>query len=458
LASDRGSSTAHRPALVLAEAARAISAVALQGRSADDALARYGQPRRSQAAAARAAALESAIRAVTLGTLRWYLRLDALAAILLEGRALAPVLQGLLVAALHQLEYSRGRPEVTVSSAVDAARLLGQPRAAALINALLRRFLRERVALVSRVAADPVAASAHPAWLLSALQESWPDDWARVVEANNAQPPMTLRVDLTRSALAAYGVELARRDLSGAPLPWCPSAIVLARPIAVDQLPGFAEGCVSVQDAGAQLATQLLQPQAGERVLDACAAPGGKTGALLEATAGRIELTAVDIDAGRLARVADNLRRLRREAQLVCADLTQPPAWWDAQPFDHILLDAPCSAVGVIRRHPDIKLLRRAEDISALAERQRQLLTRCLSMLKPAGRLLYSTCSLLPAENERVFETALAQVPRSQPLSVSDLLHPALAASVKRCGHGIQLLPGSAAGTDGFYYACATVT
>ncbi len=460
LASDRGSSTAHRPALVLAEAARAISAVALQGRSADEALSPRGQARGSEgsAAAARAAAMQSAIRAVTLGTLRWYLRLDAVAAILLAGRPLAPALRGLLVAGLHQLEFSRGRPEVTVSSAVDAARLLRQPRAAALMNALLRRYLRERPALARRVAADPVAASAHPAWLLSALQESWPDDWAGVIEADNAPPPMTLRVDLTRLTPAAYRAELARHELRGVPLPWCPSAIVLGRPLAVDQLPGFAEGCVSVQDAGAQLAAQLLQPQPGERVLDACAAPGGKTGALLEASAGRVELTAVDSDAARLARVADNLRRLRREARLVCADLTQPPAWWDARPFDRILLDAPCSAVGVIRRHPDIKLLRRAEDITALADRQRQLLTRCLSMLKPAGRLLYSTCSLLPAENERVFETVLAQLPRMRPLSVSELLPPALAASVRRCGYGIQLLPGSAAGTDGFYYACATVT
>ncbi len=441
----------HRPALVLATAARAVSLVANEGRSADDALARY--------ASSGSAAQQSAVRAVTLGTLRWYLRLEALGGALLPKRPLVPALHALLLAALHQLEFSHGRPEVTVSSAVDASRLLRQPRAAGLMNALLRRFLREREPLRARVLADPVAASAHPAWLLAELAASWPSEWMRIVEANNAPPPMTLRLDLSRRSLVQYCAELANRGMGASTVAACPSALVLERPVPVGELPGFQEGWVSVQDAGAQLAPELLQVGVGERVLDACAAPGGKTGALLEASAGRIELTAVDIDSARLARVADNLQRLGRlhQAMLITADLTEAPSWWDGRPFDRILLDAPCSSVGVIRRHPDIKLLRRADDVGALVEVQKRLLARCLALLRPGGRLLYSTCSLLPAENDAVVEAVLRRLPAARALSFDDL-RPALAASVHRCSYGIQLLPGNAAGTDGFYYACATVT
>jgi 16S rRNA (cytosine967-C5)-methyltransferase len=213
---------------------------------------------------------------------------------------------------------------------------------------------------------------------------------------------------------------------------------------------------VSVQDAGAQLACALLAVSAGDRVLDACAAPGGKTGALLEAAGGDIDLTAVDIDAARLQRIAANLKRLGRTAHLVTADLTEEPAWSPEGRFDRILVDAPCSATGVIRRHPDIKLLRRPDDVAALAVSQRRILERCLQLLKPGGRLLYSTCSVLPAENERIVEAVLAGVPQARVLSLPDGVLPApdwLPRSI-----GGQLLPGNAAQTDGFYYACLTVT
>jgi 16S rRNA (cytosine967-C5)-methyltransferase len=215
-----------------------------------------------------------------------------------------------------------------------------------------------------------------------------------------------------------------------------------------------------VQDAGAQLAATLLAAQPGERVLDACAAPGGKTGALLEACDGRIELTAVDVDESRLRRVRANLERLGRvsQATLVCADLSAEPAWWDGRPFDRILLDAPCSSLGVIRRHPDIKLLRRAQDIEACARLQRALLSRCLSLLAPGGRLLYSTCSLLPAENDEVLGAVAAAVPGVRILPPEPSATAELAAIATRCRHGIQLLPGNSALTDGFYYAWATVS
>lgn len=440
---DAGSDTA---ANVLAHSARALLAVVDDGRSADDALARVGG----------AAAQRSAVRAITLGSIRWYLRLDAIAALLLAGKRLSPPLHALLVAALHQLEYSRNAPAALVSSAVDAVRVLREPRAAAMMNALLRRFGREREALLERASRNPVSDSAHPTWLIQALRHAWPEQWQHVLAANNAHPPMTLRLDTNRSSQPQYLQMLAAAGMAAQPLPWLASAMVLERPVAVTQLPGFAEGLVSVQDAGAQLAAALLQVRAGERVLDACAAPGGKTGALLESVDGALDLTALDIEPARLQRVADNLQRLRRQAALVCADLAADAGDWSAAPYDRILLDAPCSGTGVIRRHPDIKLLRRASDIDSMAQTQAQLLRRCLGLLRPGGQLLYTTCSVLPAENEQVVESVLNSM-----RGVRAFEWPAAAPQppglVPR-SIGAQLLPGNAALADGFYYACLTVT
>ena len=439
-------SVAGPAATVLVESATALAAVAYAGRSADAALLCETAP----------AAQRPAIRAITLGSLRWYWRLDAIAATLIAGKALVPALRALLLVALHQLEYSRNAPELTVSSAVDAARLLGQPHATGLINALLRRFLREREPLLARSLREPAAASAHPAWMLQALREAWPAHWPQIIEANNAHPPMSLRVDLSRATRERCQARLAERGLSAQAPAWLPTALLLDKPSAVSELPGFADGWLSVQDAGAQLACALLAVRAGERVLDACAAPGGKTGALLEAVDGDLSLTAVDIDGSRVRRIADNLKRLRRQAQLVTADLRDDLGWWSGEGFDCILVDAPCSATGVIRRHPDIKLLRRPEDVSALAGTQRRILEQCVTLLKPGGRLLYSTCSVLPAENERIVEAVLAANPGIQPLPLPAgvLLPP----DVLPRSIGVQLLPGNAAQTDGFYYACLTVS
>jgi 16S rRNA (cytosine967-C5)-methyltransferase len=431
---------------VLAQAARAISAVAIEGRAADDALLRVCSGETPAAA----------IRAVTLGSLRWYQRLDPLAGRLLAGRTLAPELRSLLIAGLHQIEYSRNPPPATISSAVDAVRLLKAPRAAGMINALLRRFLRERTALLEGALRTDAEAGAHPAWLIDALQVAWPEDWPLIVQANNAHPPMTLRVDLTRTSAALHAGVLAQHGLIAQPLAWMPSALVLDRPVRVTQVPGFAEGLVSVQDAGAQLASRLLEVEPGMRVLDACAAPGGKTGALLEAAGGPIALTAIDLDPARLELIGQNLRRLGREARLVAADLRQPPDWWDGQRFDRILVDAPCSATGVIRRHPDIKLLRRAQDLPALQDAQCAILTACLRLLAPGGRLLYSTCSVLPYENEGSVGRALEALPDAQVLPLESL--PGAAAPWRQRPIGVQLLPGNEAPVDGFYYACLTVT
>lgn len=429
----------------MSTAARVVAAVADDGRSFEDAFERLPL----------AAALRAAVRAVALGSLRWYLQLEPRVTRLLQGRALAPALRALLVVALHQLEHSRNPPPTTVSSAVDAARHLRQPRAAAMINALLRRYLRERQQLQRLEQADGPAATAHPAWLLAALESAYPDHWRAMVAANNQHPPLTLRVDRSRIDPQAYLQLLRQQSLSGRQLTWAAGAIVLDTPVAVTQLPGFDAGLVSVQDAGAQLAATLLDLAPGMRVLDACAAPGGKTGALLEAANDAIALTAVDIDGERLERVAQNLRRLRRTATLVAADLCAGLDWWDGTPFDRILLDAPCSGTGVIRRHPDIRLLRRSSDIEGFAATQRRLLQRCLSLLRPGGLLLYSTCSVLPAENDAVVEAALAAnaAARTVPPGGADLNPPW---QVKR--RGVQLLPRDQAPTDGFYYACLTVS
>jgi 16S rRNA (cytosine967-C5)-methyltransferase len=436
--------TAGNAAAVLAAAARAVAAVASGGRSADAVLAGAGGEQRA------------ALRAVTLGTLRHYLRLlPALRALLTDdGAGCAPALLALLACAAHQLEYSRNPREATVSQAVDAARLLRLPRAAGLVNAVLRRYLRERTELLARVDADPAAAAAHPAWLYQALAAAWPDDLAAILAANNAHPPLTLRVDRTRTPVSAYLAELAQAGLAAQAVAAVPTAVTLQRPVPVARLPGFGEGRVSVQDAHAQLAAPLLDPQPHERVLDACAAPGGKTGALLEHAGGSLELTAVDSDAARLEMIAANLRRTGREARLVAADLTAPPRWWDGRPFDRILLDAPCSSTGVIRRHPDIRLLRRASDIAPLAELQLRMVVACFRLLKPGGRLLYATCSILPQENAAVIAAFLAAEPEAAVLPLPLQRLPGLAA--RPSGAGVQLLPGGEAGGDAFYYACLT--
>ncbi|HTP40567.1 MAG TPA: 16S rRNA (cytosine(967)-C(5))-methyltransferase RsmB [Steroidobacteraceae bacterium] len=430
-------------ARTLAGAARAVAAV-LNGRAADAVLDEHlDDPQLAS------------LRALTLGTLRWYPRLQ----FLLRRLAAEPPVQlqtelaALLVVALHQLEYSRHRPEVCVSLAVDAARALGQQRAAGLVNALLRRYLRERDALQAALARDAAAAAAHPPWLYQRLREAWPEQLAAILAANNEPGPMTLRVNPARQSLAAYLQQLSAAGIDAQRVEWSTTAITLATPVPVAQLPGFAAGAVSVQDAAAQLAAPLLDARPGMRVLDACAAPGGKSGALLERAQGQLELTALDIDPARVQLIADTLQRLQLRATLVSADLAAAPAWWDARPFDRILLDAPCSATGVIRRHPDIKLLRRAADLRALAARQLALLKRCFGLLAPGGRLLYCTCSVLPEENAALVATFLQQEAFARELPLP--AQPWPAATVAQ-PVGRQILPGAGTGTDGFYYACLT--
>jgi 16S rRNA (cytosine967-C5)-methyltransferase len=269
---------------------------------------------------------------------------------------------------------------------VDAVRLLGEPKAAGFTNAVLRRFVTERGALCARMARKLAARTAYPAWLVEEVLRAWPGQVGQVLDAGNHHPPLSLRIDLSRITRAAYLAQLAAQDIAAREIQWIDSGITLDRPVAVTELPGFTEGLVSVQDAGAQVAALLLDAKPGQRVLDACAAPGGKTGHLLERAGGEIDLTAVDLTAPRVALIGENLTRLGRRARTLIADLRDPQALAGEAPYERILVDAPCSSTGVIRRHPDIKLLRRSTDIAALVTGQSDILRRALSRLAPGGR------------------------------------------------------------------------
>jgi 16S rRNA (cytosine967-C5)-methyltransferase len=430
----------------LAAAARAVEAVASRGQSADAALTG------SDAGPDRAA-----VRAISLGTLRWYLRLKpAVEALLSRPSDTDARVHALLVTAAHQIVYSRNAPELTVHAAVDAARVLGLAGAAGLVNAVLRRFVGERMALLEAVDATLAGRTAHPLWLAERIGAAWPGREEAILTANNQHPPMALRVDLSRGSVADYRSALMRASIESKEIQWMPGAVILDRPVGISDLPGFMEGLVSVQDAGAQLAAGLLEARPGMRVLDACAAPGGKTAHLLERLGEGSDVTAVDIDPERLERIAQNLARLKRRARLVVGDARRPESFWDGRPFDRILVDAPCSSTGVVRRHPDIKVLRRPGDIDAFSSLQLEILRASTGLLAPRGRLVYSTCSVLPEENAQVVQRLL----RCEPvLQVASMPRGAqLAPGALDCGPGVQLLPGSEAGTDGFYYACLEKT
>jgi 16S rRNA (cytosine967-C5)-methyltransferase len=430
---------------VLAAAARAIAGVSLHGQSAEHALAAFEQHER-----------RAAIRAITLGSLRWYLRLWPAIESLLARQQLAPEVRALLVAAAHQVEYSRNAPQASVHIAVDAARALGHQRASGLVNAVLRRFVSERRALFARLDEDLATATAHPGWLVDSLREAWPSQLNAILAANNAHPPLVLRIDRTRTSREECLRELAAAEINARPVDWAPTAVELERPRPIDAIPGFKEGRVSIQDAGAQLATPLLDAGRGMQVLDCCAAPGGKTLHILEHTPGLGGLLAIDIDAERLLRVRENLERAGRTARVAALDARAEDPALESEAFDRVMVDAPCSSTGVIRRHPDIKLLRRAHDVAALSGTQLGILKAAFRCVRPGGRLLYCTCSLLPAENEAVVQRFLdcegharaAAMPRAAELAPG---------AVERAV-GVQLLPGGDAGTDGFYYACLEKT
>ncbi len=387
------------------------------------------------------------VKALCFGVARWWPQLEALLGLLMERplKARDRDIKALLLLGLYQLQHMRIAPHAVVDETVGAARSLKKPWAAGLINALLRRFQREQTGLMATLEENPAARYAHPAWLLQRLQAAWPADWEASVGAANEQPPMSLRVNLSKVSREAYCEQLQAAGIGARSIDHTASGLVLEQPLDVAVLPGFQQGLVSVQDGGAQLAAGLLDPAPGQQLLDACAAPGGKTGHLLEMMDGRVDVTAVDIDAARLQRIHENLRRLGLPATICQGDAATPRGPWAERRYQRILLDVPCSATGVIRRHPDIKLLRRAADIPPLVVLQAQILDAAWPLLEPGGLLLYATCSLLPEENQQQVQRFLQRQSgaRERPIEAS---------WGHACEVGRQILPGEAE-MDGFYYA-----
>lgn len=390
---------------------------------------------------------EKAILAeIVYGSCRWYHRLDAVLAVLLKKplRARDLVIHSLLITGLYQLQFMRVKPHAVVAETVNAVRQLKKPALAGLVNGVLRSFQRDGESILAELDKDPVTRYSLPPWLLGKLKKHWPDHWQTVVSALLEAPPLTLRVNRRVSDAARYQQRLQQAGMSGYLLDGVASALVLEQPVGVDRLPGFADGDVSVQDGGAQLAALLLDVRDGEEVLDACAAPGGKTGHLLEQ--GEIALTAMDEDEARLERVRQNLERLKLDARVLAGDAADATEQWADRHYDAILLDVPCSATGVIRRHPDIKLLRQPEDIGRLAQLQQRILENAWATLKPGGRLLYVTCSLMPEENDVQVANFIKKHNNARVMKINPGVEHVT------CNHGIQLLPGLAQ-TDGFYYA-----
>ncbi|NIE75752.1 16S rRNA (cytosine(967)-C(5))-methyltransferase RsmB [Pantoea sp. Tr-811] len=384
---------------------------------------------------------------LAFGTARWQPRLDLLAAQLLQKpfKAADADVQALLLVGLYQLFYTRIPAHAALGETVGCADKLKKPWAKGLLNAVLRRAQREGEALLAGMERDPVVRTAHPRWLQKSLKAFWPEQWEAICAANNAHPPMILRVNRRHHSRDGYLALLAGAGIAASACQYSRDGIVLAQACDVRGLPGFAEGWVSVQDEAAQLSADLLELAPGQRVLDACCAPGGKTCHLLEAEPGLAHMTAIDLEAKRLTRVRENLDRLQLDAELIACDARDTASWWDGKPFQRILLDAPCSATGVIRRHPDIKLTRQAEDIPALATLQGELLDALWPTLEVGGMLLYATCSSLPTENTEVIDAFLARTPGARELDL------ATEAGLRQ-PHGRQLL-AQEGGHDGFYYA-----
>ena len=381
------------------------------------------------------------------GTLRHWGRLEALVRALATKPIADASLRCLVAVAIYQLEHMRAPPFAVVDHAVNAAATLTRPAAKALVNALLRRFLREREALTGAVAADPVARWSHPLWWIRRVQREFPEQWQDVLGSGNLQAPLALRVNRRIATRDAVLAEFAAAGINATPVGEV--GIIVEPATDVRALPGFAAGAFSVQDPGAQLAAPLLSPLPGQRVLDACAAPGGKTTHLIELA--DVELVALDRDEERLARLRENLARLRLgsdRVRVVAGAAGAPRGWWDGRPFDRILADVPCTATGVARRHPDVKWLRRESDIETFAGQQTRLIDALWACLAPGGLLLYATCSIFEAENEAQVEAFLARHP--------DALRETLTFRPDVARHGAQLLPslpGASHNQDGYFYA-----
>jgi 16S rRNA (cytosine967-C5)-methyltransferase len=399
--------------------------------------------------------LFASVRSLSYGAVRGYFRHEAILAKLLSQpvRSLDFLVRALLSVALYELEDERTPEYAVVDAAVQTAKATDAVRASGLINAVLRRYLRERKALDVEIARKPATRHAAPIWLADRFRADWPVRWTQLLAASDSHAPMWLRVNSRQATTASYLEELAAVGIAARAEERVPYALVLDEPCDVNELPGFSQGKVSVQDLGAQCVAFPLALAPGQRVLDACAAPGGKTALIAEREPDLSRLVAVDVDPNRLGRVRENLSRGQLSAEVIAADSADPKKWWDGQPFDRILLDAPCSGLGVIRRHPDIRLRKSPSDIDKLPALQSRLLKASWGLLKPGGRLVYVTCTVTRSENHDVIGAFLAQTPGAAVVPAEAWQGWPNLGEVDEFGR--QILPGEA-GADGFYYAALT--
>lgn len=419
-------------------AAEAIGQV-LRGRSLSTVLPKYSQKVADND--------QSLLKELCFGTLRWYPQLQAIVNHLMS----KPIkdkereIQALLACGIYQLMYMRVADHAAINETVAATVKLKRLWAKGLVNAVLRNFQRQQQQITEQLANAAEFETAHPQWLINRIQKAWPEQAREILTANNLQAPMCLRVNANHCSRDDYLKLLAEKEIQASKTEHSPVGIWLNSPRDVTELPGFEDGWVSVQDESAQLAASLLDVQPDHVVLDACCAPGGKTCHILESEPKLAALTAIDLEASRLERCKDNLQRLNLQANLIAADVGAIEEWWDNNPFDRILLDAPCSASGVIRRHPDIKLLRKDTDIDNLSKIQTELLEKVWKTLRKGSMLIYATCSVLPQENDQVVAKFLATNNDASVVKIE-------ADWGKATDFGRQIFP-SAKGGDGFYYS-----
>ncbi len=417
---------------VRAVAAQVIYQVVDKGQSLSTAL-----PKAQQSIAPKDGAL---LQEISYGILRQLPRLESIAQALmakpLKGKQ--RVFHHLILVGLYQLSAMRIPPHAAVAETVNATKTLKKPQLRGLINAVLRNYQRQQVQLDENAISHDAGKYGHPHWLLDLIKQNYPDQWESIVDANHQKAPMWLRVNRQHHSASQYQALLADIGIESETHPLAADALKLSKACDVNQLPGFQQGWGSVQDLAAQLAVDYLSPQDNETILDCCAAPGGKTCHILE-HAPNAKVIAMDIDETRLSRVQENLTRLQLNATLLCGDARYPDQWWQGEKFDRILLDAPCSALGVIRRHPDIKWLRRKEDLPALAQLQSEILDAMWAQLKSGGTLIYATCSITPMENQEQVRAFLSRTPDAQLIEDTETF-------------GRQFLPGQE-DMDGFFYA-----
>jgi 16S rRNA (cytosine967-C5)-methyltransferase len=423
-----------------ADAATIVAQVVAQKKSLNEVLCdyakKYEDPRD-----------QALLQELSYGTLRWHYKLDAIAKSLLTKttKKTDVLVYALIMVGLYQLLQLRIPHHAILFETVAATHIIKKSWAATLVNAILRNFIRQQENILAQIEKIPLTKYSHPEWLIKLLQESFSTNWAEILSANNERPPMHLRVNLQKISCDAYLKKLESLGIAAKIIQNSKTAITLEKPVDINKLPGFYDGLVSVQDLSAQYVVDLLELKPGLRVLDACAAPGGKTAHILENTRSLQELVAVDITDERLEMIQDNLKRLQLSATLILGDATKPEQWWHGKKFDRILLDAPCSGTGVIRRHPDIKILRQFKDIAANASLQLKLLETLWPLLEKQGILVYATCSILPQENHMVIEKFLHKYNNAQEETINaDWGH--------KNKFGRQIFPQNDSG-DGFYYA-----